>query len=252
VDVELEQLIEEDAKRGLVGHNVVDGDVERVRFATQVVRDGGDEWELSEIEFGVHVIGHRHVVRLLICVGLLAEVDDSGGVVDVGRGMNSLREFSLLLIPMESGPERTVAVDSLLQSLAHPFEIDRNLRADANEVSLMGIPLGSTETLRGRINDSDIPRPGVIVLALSQPDAVLMRGGIGGVGFVVGKAIVEDWHKRFSVLAGTVTESSGRSSSGIADAGLGNNLVKDADCHGTQKFDLADVNAKGALESRAE
>ena len=57
-------------------------DVERVIFATQLVHDGGDERELSKTEVGVHVVGRRHVECLLICVGLLAEVDD-GGVVCV-------------------------------------------------------------------------------------------------------------------------------------------------------------------------
>ena len=87
VDVELEEVIEEDPQRGFISHNVVDGNVERVCASTELEHDGGNKREFVEAEVGVHVVCQRHVVGLLVSVGLLTEVGDRG-VVNVDRGIN--------------------------------------------------------------------------------------------------------------------------------------------------------------------
>ena len=173
MDVELEQLVEEDTEGCLIGHDVMNDDVEGVSFATQPVHDGGDEREFVETEIGVHVVSNRHVVRLLIRVGLLAEIDDRG-VMDVNRRVDGLHEFTLPLVPVESGPEGTMTVDSLLEGFGHPLEINGDLRVDANEVALVSIPLSSTKALHSGIYYSNVPPSGIFVLALSKPDTVLV------------------------------------------------------------------------------
>jgi hypothetical protein len=56
VKVELEEVIEEDIQWGLVGHVVVDGDVEGICIATEFEHGGGDEEELIKTEVCVHVV----------------------------------------------------------------------------------------------------------------------------------------------------------------------------------------------------
>jgi len=54
------------------------------------------------------------------------------------------------------------------------------------------------------------------------------------------------------VPAGTVIKSGGRSGPSITAAGLGDDVIEGTNRHGAQELDLADVDAKGALELGAE
>lgn len=56
------------------------------------------------------------VVCLLVCVGVLVEIDDRTDV-DVCRGVDSLREFTLPFIRVNGNPEGATTVDSLLDGM---------------------------------------------------------------------------------------------------------------------------------------
>ena len=126
VNVRLEQLVKEDTKGCLIGYNVVDGDVKNITFAVQPVHVREDEGEFVEAEVRAPIVRYRHVVRLLVQVRLLVEIEDRG-VVDINGGPDGPREFTLLFIRVGSGRKGTVAVDSLLGGFGHPLEIDGGL-----------------------------------------------------------------------------------------------------------------------------
>jgi hypothetical protein len=169
MDIELEEVVEEDAQRGLIdiGHDMVDGNVERVCATTEFGHNGRDQWELVEAEVGVRVIRHGHIVSLLVSTRVVAEVDD-GSIANGGGGVNRLHEPALFLVSMESHPERTMPVDSLFESFPHSLEVDRDIRLRGDGVALVGIPPRSTETFHRRIDGGGFPRPGVVILELER------------------------------------------------------------------------------------
>ena len=73
----------------------------------------------------------------------------------------------------------------------HEFTLLWCLGAHADEITPVSTPMSDTEAFHSGIYDSDVPTA-VVVLRLGQPNAALVREGIGGVGFSIGRAIVED------------------------------------------------------------
>lgn len=146
---------------------MVNSNVERVCAAAEVENDGGNERELVEAEIGVHIVRQRHVVGPLVSVRLVAEVNGRS-VVDVGRGVNSLHKLALLLIPMEGCPEGSVTIDSLLEGLGHPIEVNGGLGIHGDEIAFMGVPLSSTEALHRLVDDDDVSSLGVVMLKLER------------------------------------------------------------------------------------
>lgn len=125
----------------------------------------GDESELVKVEVGIRIVSRQCVVCLIVCVGLLVEIGDRTDV-DVSRGVDSLRECTLPFIRVKGNPEGATTVDSLLDDFGHPLKIDGELQVDADEVTLMSIPLISAEEIGRGIHDDSIPSLGVVALEL--------------------------------------------------------------------------------------
>ena len=75
---------------------------------------------------------------------------------------------------VEIGGCAIVNVDQGVDGL-HKFTLLWGLGADANETTLVYIPVSGNEALHSGIYDGDIPPPAVVVLELGQPDAILVR-----------------------------------------------------------------------------
>ena len=83
--------------------------------------------------------------------------------MDVDRRINGLQKLALLFVPVEYRPKGTTAVESLLEGLGHPVQVDGDLGVHGDEIAPTCIPLGSTETFHRLVNDGGVPALGVVI-----------------------------------------------------------------------------------------